>query len=72
MFLTTINCYYIAIDFSGQTLMDAFNKLWFFLRVLLNTQLAYAVIRGWCKQYCDEHWHDEYIDWTVLSTDDFM
>ena len=50
--------------------MDAFNKLWFFIRVLLNTQLAYAVIRGWCKQYCDEHWHDEYIDWTVSSTDD--
>ena len=48
--------------------MDAFNKLWYFLRALLSTQLGYIVIEGWCKQYCDEHWQDEYIDWTVSST----
>ena len=24
-------------------------------------------VRGWCKQYCDEHWHDENLNWNVSS-----
>ena len=24
--------------------------------------------RGWCKQYCDEHWHDENLNWNVSSS----
>ena len=27
----------------------------------------YDTVRGWCKQYCDEHWHDETLDWNVSS-----
>ena len=29
-------------------------------------------VRGWCKQYCDKHWHDETINWNVSSTDDLF
>ena len=24
-------------------------------------------VRGWSKQYCDKHWHDENLDWNVSS-----
>ena len=25
-------------------------------------------VPGWCKQYCDEHWHDKNLNWNVSST----
>ena len=25
------------------------------------------IVRGWCKQYCDEHWRDENLNWNVSS-----
>ena len=34
--------------------------------------LPYDIVRGWCKQYCDEHWHDENLDWNVLSVVDLF
>ena len=51
--------------------MDSFNKLCFLLRFLMNRQ-SYTVIAGLCKQYCDEHWHDEWLNWNVSSTDDLF
>ena len=24
-------------------------------------------VRGWCQQYCDEHWHGEYLDYNNVS-----
>ena len=32
----------------------------------------YDVVRGWCKQYCDEHWRDENLNWNVSSVDDLF
>ena len=25
------------------------------------------MVRGWCKQYCDEHWYDENFHWNASS-----
>ena len=29
-------------------------------------------VRGWSKQYCDEHWHDENLNWNVSSADELF
>ena len=30
------------------------------------------MVRGWCKQYCDEQWCDENLDWNVSSVNDLF
>ena len=30
------------------------------------------IVRGWCKQYCDEHWRDENLNWNVSSTNNIF
>ena len=51
--------------------MDSFNELCLLLRFLMNRQ-SYTVIAGLCKQYCDEHWHDECLNWNVSSIGDLF
>ena len=29
----------------------------------------FEMVRGWCKQYCDEHWHCVNLNWNVSSLD---
>ena len=30
------------------------------------------MVKGWSKQYCDEHWHDEILNWDVSSMDELF
>ena len=32
----------------------------------------YDIVRGWCEQYCGEHWHDEHLNWNISSMNDLF
>ena len=51
--------------------MDEFMKLCFAFRKELCSH-PYNIVRGWCKQYCDEHWHDKCLNWNVSSLNDLF
>ena len=44
----------------------AFSKLFDIFCAQLKIQ-PYDTVRGWCEQYCGEHWHNEYLNWNVSS-----
>ena len=47
------------------TLLDAFTSLCSVFKD--NLYHPFNIVRGWYKQYCDEHWHNENLDWNVSS-----
>ena len=57
--------YYITgLIFDGCTVQYSFEYLNYFI-------LGCCYEGSLCKQYCDEHWHDENLNWNVLSNLEF-
>ena len=51
--------------FDGYEIRYAFNELK--SRILSIIFIDLNIVREWCRKYCNEHWHDENIDWNVSS-----
>ena len=60
----------IGCQFKGATISDAFHVL--HSEFKFRTNHPCSVVKGWCKQYCEEHWHDEHFNWNVLSLNELF
>ena len=76
IFLFTCVYIYIHIvetelEFDGCTVLNGFNMLSssIFYEV---TTISCDVVKEWCKQYCDKHWHNENLNWNVSSMNELF
>ena len=56
--------------FDGYTVLDAFNVL--SSNIFEVATESYDMVKEWSKQYCDEHWHNENLNWNVSSMDELF
>ena len=59
-----------GLRFDGYTVLNAFNVL--SSNIFEVTTESYDMVKEWSKQYCDEHWHNENLNWNVSSMDELF
>ena len=57
--------------FDDSNFLSAFILLYNAFHDTLNNH-NYIIVRGWCKQYCDNHWVDEHFNWNVSSVNEIF